>query len=95
MINKGIKVLQNYCEGKSTFAYVRFAGTSTGTTVFEDILKPGYAKFEFVGTDENGNITTYGIRSNDYFWKTINGDPNMKVIIPCEQTKIEVINQSP
>lgn len=44
--------------------------------------KKGESKFAFVGTNNNGEITTYHIESGKDFWKMINGDKNMKIINP-------------
>ncbi|MBN8250801.1 MULTISPECIES: hypothetical protein [Bacillaceae] len=45
--------------------------------------KNGKAKFEFVGTNNNGDITTYHTQSGKKIWKTINGE-NIPVINPAE-----------
>lgn len=53
--------------------YVRFMGNN----------KEGKAKFEFVGTNNYDEITTYHTQSGKKFWKTINGK-NVPVINPAE-----------
>ena len=53
--------------------YVKFMGNN----------KNGKAKFEFVGTNNNGDITTYHTQSGKKIWKTINGE-NIPVINPAE-----------
>jgi len=40
----------------------------------------GQAKFGFVGTDLNGNITTIHTKSGKDFWRTLNGNPRDKNI---------------
>ncbi|SMG11604.1 hypothetical protein SAMN06295960_0275 [Paenibacillus aquistagni] len=72
VINNGIKVKYEYKDEIRT-GYVRFMGNN----------KDGKAKFEFVGTNNNGEITTYHTQSGKKFWKTINGE-NIPVINPAE-----------
>jgi hypothetical protein len=72
VINNGIKVQYEY-KGETRTGYVRFMGNN----------KDGNAKFEFVGTNNNGEITTYHTQSGKKFWKTINGE-NVPVINPAE-----------
>ncbi|MCP6680725.1 LXG domain-containing protein [Bacillus nakamurai] len=70
VVKKGIKVKYTY-KGETRFGYVRFMGNN----------RDGKAKFEFVGTSNEGNITTYHTQSGKKFWKTINGR-NIPVINP-------------
>lgn len=72
VINHGIKVKYEYKDEIRT-GYVKFMGNN----------KNGKAKFEFVGTNNNGNITTYHTQSGKKIWKTINGE-NIPVINPAE-----------
>lgn len=72
VIQNGIKVEYEY-RGEMRTGYVRFMGTN----------RDGKAKFEFVGTNPNGEITTYHTQSGKKFWKTINGE-NIPVINPVE-----------
>lgn len=72
VIKNGIKVKYEYKDEIRT-GYVRFMGNN----------KDGKAKFEFVGTNNNGEITTYHTQSGKKFWKTINGE-NIPVINPAE-----------
>ncbi|KEO85108.1 hypothetical protein EL26_00670 [Tumebacillus flagellatus] len=72
VIKNGIKVEYEY-KGEKRTGYVRFMGTN----------KDGYAKFEFVGTNNNGEITTYHTQSGKKFWKTINGK-NIPIINPVD-----------
>ncbi|WP_416150203.1 pre-toxin TG domain-containing protein [Salipaludibacillus sp. HK11] len=72
VINNGIKVKYEY-KGEIRTGYVKFMGNN----------KNGKAKFEFVGTNNNGEITTYHTQSGKKFWKTINGE-NIPVINPAE-----------
>ncbi|WP_430482694.1 pre-toxin TG domain-containing protein [Rossellomorea marisflavi] len=72
VINNGIKVEYQY-KGEIRTGYVKFMGNN----------KNGKAKFEFVGTNNNGNITTYHTQSGKKIWKTINGK-NIPVVNPAE-----------
>ena len=72
VINNGVKVQYEYKDEIRT-GYVRFMGNN----------KDGNAKFEFVGTNNNNEITTYHTQSGKKFWKTINGE-NISVINPSE-----------
>ncbi|WP_078555997.1 hypothetical protein [Bacillus alkalicellulosilyticus] len=72
VISNGIKVKYEY-KGEIRTGYVKFLGNN----------KNGKAKFEFVGTNNNGDITTYHIQSGKKIWKTINGG-NIPVINPAE-----------
>ncbi|WHX80072.1 hypothetical protein QNH32_05575 [Priestia flexa] len=72
VINNGIKVKYEY-KGELRTGYVKFMGNN----------KNGKAKFEFVGTNNNGDITTYHTQSGKKIWKTINGE-NIPVINPAE-----------
>ncbi|MGY0691930.1 ribonuclease YeeF family protein [Virgibacillus sp. FSP13] len=72
VINNGIKVKYEY-KGEIRTGYVKFMGNN----------KNGKAKFEFVGTNNNGDITTYHTQSGKKIWKTINGE-NIPVINPAE-----------
>ncbi|MFD1337032.1 hypothetical protein ACFQ4N_15900 [Oceanobacillus iheyensis] len=72
VINKGIKVSYEY-KGEIRIGYIKFMGNK----------KNGKAKFEFVGTNNKGDITTYHTQSGKKIWKTINGD-NIPVINPLK-----------
>ena len=72
VINNGIKVKYEYRD-EIRIGYVKFMGNN----------KNGKAKFEFVGTNNNGDITTYHTQSGKKIWKTINGE-NIPVINPAE-----------
>ncbi|HCY9027406.1 TPA: hypothetical protein O2E39_001100 [Enterococcus faecalis] len=43
-----------------------------------------YAKFEFVGTNNVGEITTYHVESGKIFWKMMNNGKNIPVINSIE-----------
>ncbi|EHT2880047.1 hypothetical protein AAFB43_002419 [Enterococcus faecalis] len=43
-----------------------------------------YAKFEFVGTNNVGEITTYHVESGKTFWKMMNNGKNIPVINSIE-----------
>ena len=51
-------------------------------TRVQQVAHPTLAKFIFVGTNEKGNITTIHTKSGKDFWKTLNNNPNEKVIYP-------------
>ncbi|MYL62227.1 hypothetical protein GLW07_02540 [Bacillus hwajinpoensis] len=72
VIHNGIKVKYEY-KGEIRTGYVRFMGNN----------KSGKAKFEFVGTNDKGYITTYHTQSGKKIWKTINGE-NVPIINPAE-----------
>jgi hypothetical protein len=72
VIENGIKVEYEY-KGEIRTGFVKFRGNN----------KNGKAKFEFVGANNNGDITTYHIQRGKKFWKTINGE-NTPVINPAE-----------
>ncbi|AQX56029.1 hypothetical protein [Priestia flexa] len=72
VIENGIKVKYNY-RGEIRTGYIQNIGSS----------RKGFAKFEFVGTNNNGQITTYHTQSGKKFWKNINGK-NVPVINPAE-----------
>ena len=72
VMKNGIKVEYLYNEEIRT-GYVRFMGNSS----------KGIAKFEFVGTNTNGDITTYHVESGKSFWKLLNGK-NIHVINPVK-----------
>lgn len=57
--------------------------TRTGYVKYMENTKAGVAKFEFVGTNNQGYITTYHVESGKTFWKMIN-DVNVQVINPLE-----------
>ncbi|OMF55186.1 hypothetical protein BK139_17855 [Paenibacillus sp. FSL R5-0490] len=72
VINNGIKVKYEN-KGEIRTGYIKFMGNN----------KNGKAKFEFVGTNNKGDITTYQTQSGKKIWKTINGE-NIPVINPAE-----------
>ncbi|WP_041061420.1 T7SS effector LXG polymorphic toxin [Jeotgalibacillus campisalis] len=72
VIKNGIKVEYEY-KGELRIGYVKFMGNN----------KNGKAKFEFVGTNNTGSLTTYHTQSGKKIWKTINGE-NVPVINPVE-----------
>uniref|UniRef100_UPI001EE71ACF RHS repeat-associated core domain-containing protein n=1 Tax=Streptococcus suis TaxID=1307 RepID=UPI001EE71ACF len=73
VIENGIKVQYTY-RGQQTIGYVRFMGNNS----------KGYAKFEFVGLNSNGNIATYHVKSGNDFWRALNGSNGIKNITPVE-----------
>lgn len=72
VVKNGTKVQYQY-KGETRTGYVRFMGNNAD----------GKTKFEFVGTNNKGEITTYHTQSGKKFWKTINGE-NVHIINPVE-----------
>ena len=70
-VNKGIPVQYDYNGSKRT-GYIQFLGTDS----------KGQSKFIFVGTNENGSITTIHTKSGKDFWRTLNNNPKNKTIYP-------------
>ncbi|PHU33821.1 hypothetical protein [Pseudobutyrivibrio ruminis] len=70
VIESGYKVRYIY-KGEERFGYVKFLGSNS----------KGQAKFAFVGTNNNGFITTFHTESGKTFWKMLNG-VNIPVINP-------------
>jgi|GEM_PF-1971319 len=72
VMRNGTKVSYTY-KGEVRTGYLRFMGNNS----------KGVAKFEFVGTNHLGDITTYHVESGKTFWKMLNGE-NVKVINPLD-----------
>ncbi|WZY01537.1 T7SS effector LXG polymorphic toxin [Bacillus sp. FSL W7-1360] len=70
VMKHGDKVQYNY-RGEIREGYVRFMGSTTR----------GKSKFEFVGTNQFGEITTYHVESGKTFWRMLNGK-NIQEISP-------------
>ena len=66
VIKNGINVTYDY-KGEIRIGYVRFMGTTEGKSILNGIHNFGVAKFEFVGTNNEGNITTYFTPSGKIF----------------------------
>lgn len=45
-------------------------------------IRKGEAKFEFVGTNAKGDITTYHIKWGEDFWGLLNNNKWFKTITP-------------
>jgi hypothetical protein len=71
-MTNGTKVAYEY-KGEVRTGYVRLMGNDS----------KGAAKFEFVGTNSTGEITTYHVESGNSFWKMLNGEV-VKVINPID-----------
>ncbi|MBN2992492.1 type IV secretion protein Rhs, partial [Pseudomonas cedrina subsp. fulgida] len=71
VVEKGIPVHYSYKEAQRK-GYVLLLGTN----------RSGQAKFAFVGTNQNNQITTLHTKSGKEFWRTINGDATDKTIRP-------------
>lgn len=82
VIKNGIKVQYNY-NGELRTGYVKFMKNSSLTNAKGVPIK-SYAKFEFVGTNNLGEITTYHVESGKTFWKMMNNGKNIPVINPVE-----------
>jgi hypothetical protein len=72
VMQNGTKVSYVY-KGETRTGFLRFMGNNS----------KGVAKFEFVGTNNAGQITTYHVESGKTFWKMLNGE-NVKVINPLD-----------
>ncbi|MDE5908329.1 MAG: DUF4280 domain-containing protein [Lachnospiraceae bacterium] len=70
VIQKGYKVEYMY-KGEVRTGYVQFMGNNSR----------GNAKFAFVGTNNEGYITTFHTESGKTFWKMLNGE-NISIINP-------------
>ena len=70
VMNNGYKVEYSY-KGETRVGYVQFMGNNS----------KGRAKFAFVGTNNEGYITTFHTESGRTFWKLLNGE-NIPVINP-------------
>lgn len=70
VMQNGTKVSYKY-KGEIRTGYVKFMGNNS----------KGVAKFEFVGTNNLGDIATYHVESGKTFWKMLNGE-NIKIINP-------------
>lgn len=81
-LNLGHEVIKNgysiqyLYKNELRFGYIQYLGNN----------KKGEAKFIFVGTNNNGNITTIHTKSGKEFWKLIGSNKNEKLITPY-QTK--------
>ncbi len=70
VMDNGYKVEYTY-KGETRTGYVQFMGNNS----------KGNAKFAFVGTNNDGFITTFHTESGKTFWKLLNGE-NIPVINP-------------
>lgn len=82
VIKNGTKVQYDY-KGELRTGYVKFMKNSSLTNPKGVPIK-SYAKFEFVGTNNLGYITTYHVESGKTFWKMMNKGKNIPVINPVE-----------
>jgi len=62
--------------------YVYKEEMRSGFFMLMGTTKKGEAKFAFVGTNNNQEITTFHTKSGKEFWKTINGNSKNKEITP-------------
>lgn len=70
VMKNGYKVEYIY-KGETRIGYVQFMGNNS----------KGNAKFAFVGTNNDGYITTFHTESGKTFWKMLNGE-NIPIINP-------------
>ncbi|MFX3616328.1 MAG: T7SS effector LXG polymorphic toxin [Sporolactobacillus sp.] len=82
VIKTGVKVQYNY-NGELRTGYVRFMKNSSLINA-NGVPINSYAKFEFVGTNSLGEITTYHVESGKTFWKMMNNGKNVPAINPIE-----------
>ncbi|MGE6574289.1 RHS repeat-associated core domain-containing protein [Paenibacillus xylanexedens] len=73
VMNSGRKVEYQY-KGETRTGYLKFMGNSS----------KGEAKFEFVGTNANGNVTTYHLKRGEDLWKLLNNNKHDKTINPMK-----------
>ncbi|MFF2094566.1 hypothetical protein [Paenibacillus sp. NPDC058174] len=78
VMNGGTKVQYEYKLKNGTVE------TRTGYVKFMGNTQKGEAKFEFVGTNTNGDITTYHVKRGEDLWKLLNGNKHDKTINPFE-----------
>ena len=71
VMKNGTKVQYSY-KGETRTGFVQLMGTN----------RKGQSKFAFVGTNNQGQITTLHTKSGKDFWKTLNGNANDKTIYP-------------
>ncbi|MEG0667886.1 MAG: RHS repeat-associated core domain-containing protein [Clostridium sp.] len=73
VMDNGYKVQYEY-KGEIRNGYMSFMGNN----------RKGLAKFEFVGTNNRGDITTYHAKSGKELWKLLNGSSTDKTINPIK-----------
>ena len=73
IIGNGIPVEYLY-KGEKRIGFVKFMGNKS---------KTGEAKFGFVGTTQDGDISTVHVESGNSFWKLINRNPTDQTIRPA------------
>ena len=72
VVNQGTRVEYLY-KGELRAGYIQLMGTN----------RKGEAKFAFVGTNTNDEITTLHTKSGKEFWRTINGNARDKTVRPA------------
>ena len=82
VIDHGTKVAYQY-KDETRIRYVKFMGNKS---------RNGSAKFEFVGTNNSGYITTYHVESDKSFWRMLNGSPYIKNITPYDYINPELVH---
>ncbi|RON09930.1 type IV secretion protein Rhs [Pseudomonas brassicacearum] len=74
VVSQGTRVDYKY-QGEIRAGYLQLMGNN----------RRGDAKFAFVGTNNNKEITTLHTKSGKDFWKTVNGDAHDKVLRPSNE----------
>jgi hypothetical protein len=78
VIDDGIKVKYRYKPNsdveETRIGYIKLMGIS----------RKGEVKFEFVGTNSEGYITTYHVKRGEELWKLLNGNKREKNITPLK-----------
>lgn len=72
-MSSGTKVGYQY-KGEIRTGCVKFMGNS----------RKEEAKFEFVGTNANGEVTTYHVKQGKDLWKLLNNNKHDKTINPMD-----------
>jgi pyocin large subunit-like protein len=79
-----LTLARNVMQDGTKVQYVYKGETRTGFVQLMGNNRKGQAKFAFVGTNGQGQITTLHTKSGKDFWKTLNGNAKDKVIRPAE-----------
>jgi RHS repeat-associated protein len=72
LVNHGTRIEYKY-KGETRSGYLKLMGNN----------RKGEAKFAFVGTNQNNEITTLHAKSGKELWRTINGDAKDKTVRPA------------
>ncbi|WP_176472381.1 RHS repeat domain-containing protein, partial [Pseudomonas sp. Irchel 3H7] len=72
LVNHGTRIEYKY-KGETRSGYLKLMGNN----------RKGEAKFAFLGTNQNNEITTLHAKSGKELWRTINGDAKDKTVRPA------------